>query len=150
MPPKQILAELASRFPDSPVSPRTLTRILKTQRARRGDGELWSPRKGADGVDVALTLPAIAHLIELSEGRRRQLTLDEARRFTFVRTAAPDLPIPTAFRLTQMYGHTTPENVLDSFLAFAPWRGPAERAAYAGAIRQNWLPRGLFGQEDDE
>jgi hypothetical protein len=150
VPPKQILNDVAEKFPDSPVSPRTLTRVLAGQRAQRRDGEHWSPREGADGVDVALTVPAIAHLIEWSEGRRRELTIGEARRITFVRRAAPDIPIPLAFKIAQMYGRTTPENVLDSFLAFAPWRGERERLAYRDAIKQNWLPRGLLGAEENE
>lgn len=139
--PKQIRADVNAKFPDDPVTARTLSRILTWQRAQRRDGEVWSPRAGiVEGVDVALALPAVAELLIWTDGRRRQLTVGEAQRVTFVRRAAPDIPIRVALRVALMYGRTTPENVLDAYLAFAPWRGPRELRKYLKAISDGLLP----------
>lgn len=139
--PKQILDDVKQTFPDQSLSASTLSRILRDQRATRRDTEAWSPHEAVNGVDVSAALPALAPLIASSEGRRQRLSLAEAQRITFVRRAAPDIPIELAFRVAQMYARTTPEALLDAYLAFAPWRGDRERRAYLHAIDEEWLPR---------
>ncbi len=138
--PKQISDRVEKAFPGQHVSSKTVLRIREWQQQRRVDPEPWSLLSDVDGVDPALTLPAVAALLHATDGRRRQLTIGEARSVTRIRRAAPDIPIETALRVAWMYPRTTPPTVLDEVLAFAPWRGAAERSAYLDAIERGWLP----------
>ena len=76
-------------------------------------------------------LPVLRVLLErmdAAEWKRFRLTVPQAERIAWLRRAVPDIPLGEAGRLALM--STMPPA---SYLAWAPWRGEADAAAYSDA-----------------
>lgn len=124
---------------------RTLQDIVADYRPPDDSG-LWS-LADADGDEAALVPPLLAVLARQPLGRLRHPTREQARLIARIRRAAPDLPLGLSllvlaivYRDRRNQGMPTVD--LDTFLAFAPWRGGVERERYREALREGWIEPG--------
>lgn len=134
----EIHRKVHEAFPkDAPVE-KTVQNIVSSRRP--DETGAWEPTVAAPDIDAALVLPLLAHVIEVTEGKRRHLTLAEARLLTAVRTAAPTIAPAAALALAREYiSATTPTYDLDAFLAFAPWDNVESRRLYEVALTDGWV-----------
>jgi len=150
----QIHAQLVDEFGEWVPSVRTVQDIVKEVKVH-DSSDRWSLVNSDPGT-VGIVLPVLAAVIRRSKGRRF-LTTAEARWVVRVRKAAPDLPAIAIYQLARLYmqrqesGHSVAD--LDSFLAFAPWRGRAFWNSYKEAAEERWIERPIlpwtFGQYRD-
>lgn len=110
------------------------------------DSGLWS-LADADGDEAALVPPMLASLAKQTLGHFRHLTREEARLIARILRAAPDLPLGLplwvlALVYRQRRNRGIPTVDLDTFLAFAPWRGDVERDRYDEALCGGWIEPG--------
>ncbi len=143
----RIKSELERRFPSAAAdipSERTIRYIVS--RRARDESEPWSPMTNEPDIDATLALPMLAIVIEGSEGKRRHLTLAEARLVTSVRTAAPTIAPAIALAVSREYiSGSTAKSDLDAFLAFAPWADAEGRGRYEVAVDGGWVqPTGAW------
>lgn len=121
---------------------RTVQRIAAEVNLPDGSGT-WHPIQ-ADPEEAALVLPVLARVIEVSKGKIREFTNDQARYIARVRLMVPDLPLYAAFQAAESYQHLlsrgTTTNDLDAFLAFAPWRDDQAERRLKWARKNGWLP----------
>lgn len=117
------------------------------------ESKSWKPNESAAEIDPALVLPLLAHVIEVTEGKRRHLTQAEARLVTMVRWTAPGIDPKLAYTVARHYLIATADErelrALDAFLAFAPWSGGEARRRYDLALQEGWVdaPRVWVSQQ---
>ena len=96
----------------------------------------------ADGQDAALVLPVLAALIEESEGRLNTISNERAEWIIRLSRVAGDLPPWTIYRMAHAYmlrvERQDATDILDGFLAFAPWRDAAAKERYDKAVKAGW------------
>lgn len=103
----------------------------------------WSLSEEADRHGCSLVPPVLVAVIEKSSGRRRHITIEEAKWIIRVRLAAPDLDpwhawlFSRAYTRRQQQGQSAAD--LDHFLSFAPWRSDEAAQRYRHAVRQGWV-----------
>jgi hypothetical protein len=106
----------------------------------------WNLEDSPEGA--ALIMPALREKIEHSFGRERRLTVDEARWLARIRTAAPNIPIASAFVRARAMTWVNAgdegeaEESLQAFLAYEPWTDGAK--AYIDAFERGWIKTLLF------
>jgi hypothetical protein len=99
-----------------------------------------------DTGEPGIVLDTLRTLIEQTEGRVTEISMEEARALVRVSSIAPDLSPFDWWRLAVLYigRRDAGESVsdIDAMLAFAPWRhGNAEgRRRYDRARAEGWLP----------
>ncbi len=124
---------------------RTVRRILRDL-VPGSESSTWNAAD-AGHHEAALVLPVLSAVIEESEGRRRDITPDEAKWIAKIREI--DLAEPgqrldylTVYELafdaaTDPLGAVAKR--IDEFLSFAPWRDKEHEARYHAAIEKGWL-----------
>lgn len=136
-----ILKELRRRFGGHikaggmPTSARTLSRRLRLY--RRDPSGPWT-LGSADPGDVAVVMPVLAAVIELTEGRRTQLTIDEARISVSILRAFPQLKPLEAYMAAREYlSASHPDDVigLEAKLAFS-----TDLDRWFRAVESGWIP----------
>jgi hypothetical protein len=114
--------------PDDPSSPWTLT--------------------SETAAEAPFVLSALAERIERTQGRRRTVTQREAEMIAAVTRAAPDLDARRAFYIGSRYAVLRREGasteMLDLYLAFAPWRSPEASERYVRAWKSGWIEEPLW------
>ena len=134
--PEEIQRELDKQGLPAPDS-RHIRRIIDEVLAR-DRSQPWSLAKAAP-TEAASVPSVLAELIIRSEGRRSDVTEKEAEWITRIRLAAPDFDLWAVYMMAHNYmvrterGETTAD--LDTFLAFAPWRGEEQRRPYYEAVQ---------------
>lgn len=130
----QIATELERRGENDVPDARTIRSIAAEVTADPSDP--WTLRE-ADPESAELVMPVLREVIEQTDGRRERFTVAQAAWIAKLRRAAPDLLPWSTYVLASFYtnherlGH--PTDHLDKLVAFAPWRGTAERARYLRA-----------------
>jgi len=137
----QIYRQLQQEFGGSLIPhERTIRRRIGATSPSSGPSDLYRPMKDED---AALVLPVLAAVIIETEGRRTNLTVDEAERIAGIRRAANDLALFEVFRLARLYLlHERLEKGtqdIDAYLAFAPWRDDEHQKTYLKAIAKGWV-----------
>ena len=112
---------LADRFGDSARGLRTVQSILKASI----DNQIPWDRLGTPGTDACLIFDVWAEVVRVSEGKKQELTQEEAEWVAWVRHAAPSLPLYYVWVVACLYMAETRLSKqftqLDVFLAFKPW-----------------------------
>ena len=137
--PGQIYRALQKRHPMTDLpSIRTIQRAV--QDLMKVDGSApWTltPITAGSGGGVLL-LETLQEVITRTEGYVRVMSQDLAGWVLAVRQAAPDLPPWFAYRIARLYqarsSREEDRSDLDAWLAFAPWRSPADRERYDYAV----------------
>lgn len=119
---------------------RTIENIAREVTPRDASGT-WTVDASTDPAEIAAVLPVLAGIIQWSEGRVARVTNREADWIHRLRSGVPDLPAPEAYRLAREYLRKTESAestaVLDTWLAFAPWRD--QGATYFEAFERGWI-----------
>ena len=96
-----------------------------------------------DPERAPLVLPVLAEVMKRTTGKRQSVSSAEANWIAIVRRIAPDMPYWLCFGLATSYLKASIEGesteAMDSFLAFAPWRGKENSDAYIRGIRAGWI-----------
>ncbi len=83
--------------------------------------------------EAAAVLPVLGAILEVSDGRTRQITNELAQWIVRVRAVAADLPPLNAYHVARWYRNLTLRDesteVLDQLLALAPWRDASRWSA---------------------
>tara|TARA_R100000306_G_scaffold45824_1_gene43653 strand:+ start:4552 stop:5217 length:666 start_codon:yes stop_codon:yes gene_type:complete len=118
-----------------PPSIRSLRR-WSSDVASKGDEEAWKITDTKPEY-VSVVLDTLANLVERSGGRRKSLTRAEANLFVSIFNAAPELPTPTIWALSQYYlDDDVPNADIDVLLALAPWKDFDHRRLYWGLVEK--------------
>ncbi len=124
----QALAEFRGHCP----SQRTIRKHLGRMRPR-DESYAWNLVDSNDAA-ARLILPVLASVIENTEGRRRWLSIEEARLVRKIRNAAPSIDPFDAYRVAHQYqlraANEADSSDLDILLAFAPWEGSSADERY--------------------
>ena len=112
---------LADKFGESARGLRTVQNILKASI----DNQMPWDRLRTPGTDVRLIFNVLTEVIRVSEGRKQELTQEEADWVAWVCHAAPSLPLYYVWVVACLYMAETRLSKqftqLDVFLAFKPW-----------------------------
>ena len=126
-----------------PKDARTIRRII--DELPLDESGLWSVA-GADPDEVERVLPVLAHVARATEEGVRTLTRREASLIHRIRRAAPNLPMPSVWELTQAYirdsggeGGEVLAPYLDVLLALAPWQSSESHTAFVELIERAQL-----------
>ena len=124
----QALPEFRGRCP----SLRTVRKRLGRMRPR-DESSAWNVAD-SDDATARLILPVLASVIENTDGRRRWLSIEEARLVRKIRTVAPSIDAFDSYRVAHQYqlraANEADSSDLDILLAFAPWEGPSADELY--------------------
>ncbi len=132
--------ELAAKVSDVP-SQKTIQRYVG-EHAPLDPSEPWSPLQ-SDASSVRLILPVLAEVISATRGRRRQLTVDEARTIAQVRRMAPGLELWRCYLAARAYlarlrvGESVED--LDAYFAFGGWGPGRGLRSYQHAVAEGWV-----------
>ena len=134
--------QIKNQLGDDAPSLRTIQDIVREKSGPDPSGR-WG-LNDADPDDAALILPALADIIQETEGRRAYLTRAQAELIGRIRRVAPELNGWAVYRLARLYlfreGRGEPPSDIEGFLAFAPWRSQKQRDAYQRALENEWIP----------
>ena len=142
--PTQIYTYLRDNInpPYKAPSLRTIQDIVREKSGPDPSGR-WA-LNDADPDEATLILPALADVIQETEGRRAYLTRAQAELIGRIRRVAPELNGWAVYRLARLYlfreGRGEPPSDIEGFLAFAPWRSQKQRDAYQRALENEWIP----------
>ena len=133
----QIATELERRDENDVPDARTIRSIAAEVISDPSDS--WTLRE-ADPESAELVMPVLRAVIEQTDGRRERVTVAQAAWIAKLRRAAPDLLPWSTYVLASFYTNHErlgqPTDHLDKLVAFAPWRGAAERDRYVRATPQ--------------
>ena len=133
---------LADKFGESARGLRTVQNILKASI----DNQMPWDRLRTPGTDVRLIFNVLTEVIRVSEGRKQELTQEEADWVAWVCHAAPSLPLYYVWVVACLYMAETrlsKEFVeLDAFLAFKPWESLDAMNDFLDMCDNSLIPQG--------
>jgi len=118
---------------------RTVEVLVKQARPADASGR-WS--FALDEQDLARwVLPVLADVIEVTKGRRRTLTVQEADWVARIRRAIPNLPGWEAYQLARLFMAGGDIRPLEDFMAFIASKADPEwgYGHYKSAVTQGWV-----------
>jgi hypothetical protein len=120
-------------------SPRTVEYLVKQARPADPSGT-WSFARDERG-DAQWVLPALAAVIEVTQGRRRELTVQEAEWVARIRRAVPSMPGWDAYQLARLFMAGGDPRPMEAHMAFEAANAKPRNGyfRYLYAARQGWV-----------
>jgi hypothetical protein len=135
------LVESGSLVLDRVPTLRTVERWVKDVRPNHSSGR-WR-LDVSDGEDAAFLLAVRVAVMDVTDGRVRDLSVASVAWLRVILAVAPDLEPTAAYRLARLYQSRVERKQdtgnLDAWLAFGPWRSPQAAAAYERAVERGWI-----------
>lgn len=136
--------ELAKDFPDRP-SLRTINQWMDAYRPADTSGP-WTLAPGESAADAVRNesegRAVLAVLPSVLKARSGPVTVRQARWLATLQSVAPDQPSDERYLFAVAYASAEHDQrrvqILDTFMAFEPWRD--QSAAYAAAVRNGAIP----------
>jgi hypothetical protein len=141
--PAQIHRHLSNTkaFEGRVPSERTVQRIVSEFRSRDRSGA-WTMEDGTP-EEAAAVFTFLAPIIHRTRGRVQSLSKAQVSYLVKILAVCTKIPPDMAFFVASQYVNRTaaqePVDDLDAYLAFQPWRGKENSAAYYRAIDSGWI-----------